>query len=67
MVIADPWMSGGILKSVSSSVQAVVIYEGAHHFDLRASNPADPQSVIDARNLELQQIQSWAAARMQWA
>jgi hypothetical protein len=29
--------------------------------DLRSANPADPQSVIDARNLHVTRIHEWIA------
>ena len=43
------------------SIITVVIERGAHHLDLRAANPADPQSVIDARNIERAAIRGWLA------
>lgn len=55
----DPWSSGGVLENISSTVIAIVIEEAAHHLDLRSSNPADPQSVIDARASEVSYIQQW--------
>jgi len=57
----DPWGPGGIHESVSDSVVSVMIEGGAHHLDLRYSNPADPQSVIDARNVERDHIRKWIA------
>ena len=55
----DPWHRGGVLKSVSESVVAIVIKGGAHHLDLRSSNPKDPESVIKARQIEVENIQKW--------
>jgi len=55
----DPWSGGGVTYNVSDSVVAYVIQDGAHHLDLRGSDPADPQSVIDARNFEKRYIQLW--------
>ncbi|CAH1785139.1 unnamed protein product [Owenia fusiformis] len=55
----DPWHLGGVLESISDSVVAVVIEGGAHHLDLRASNPQDPPSVIKARQIEVANIEKW--------
>jgi lysosomal Pro-X carboxypeptidase len=52
----DPWHGGGVLESQSDSVVAVYIMGGAHHLDLRHSNPLDPPAVTAARNLERQYI-----------
>ena len=35
--------------------------DGAHHLDLRSSNPLDPQSVIDARLQEVAYFKQWLA------
>lgn len=48
--LLDPWSSGGVTpdkvpKGAHSSVQPVVIAEGAHHLDLMFSHPDDPPSV----------------------
>ena len=49
--LLDPWSSGGVLKPVGGTT-ALIIPEGAHHLDLRAANPKDPVSVVDARKKE---------------
>jgi lysosomal Pro-X carboxypeptidase len=55
----DPWSGGGVLRSVSPSLVAVVIHDGAHHLDLRAATATDPHDVIVARALERQFISQW--------
>jgi len=57
--LLDPWSSGGILRSVSKSVIALLIPEGAHHLDLRGADKKDPPSVRQARELEQQFIKKW--------
>lgn len=57
--LLDPWSSGGVLKSQSDSVVAIVIPNGAHHLDLRGSNKADTPDVVSARNQEKKYIASW--------
>lgn len=57
--LLDPWSSGGVLYNVSSSTVAVIIPEGAHHLDLRESNPADPVSVRTARKFHCKFIRLW--------
>jgi len=57
--LLDPWSSGGVLKSGEGGVVAIIIPEGAHHLDLRGSNPSDPVSVIQARKQERAYIDKW--------
>ena len=45
-------------KDIGSLI-SVLIPEGAHHLDLRASNPLDPKSVVDARNVHKENIRKW--------
>ena len=60
----DPWRRGGVLESPNPGVlNTVLIYEGAHHLDLRGSNPADPVYVIKARQLHKEKIHEWVKAR----
>jgi lysosomal Pro-X carboxypeptidase len=62
----DPWISGGITTNGTFAeehdVIAYVIKDGAHHLDLRASDPADPEGVIVARNMERAAIRRWIKA-----
>jgi hypothetical protein len=55
----DPWSSGGVTVAPNPSVSTVLIAEGGHHLDLFFSDPADPASVVTARQLELSKIAQW--------
>ena len=57
----DPWRSGGITRNVSgtSDVISLTIADAAHHLDLRASNAADPDSVLQAREMETEAMRRW--------
>lgn len=57
--LMDPWSGGGVLNSTNKAIIVVLIPEGAHHVDLRASNDNDNGSVIIARQIHLQNIQMW--------
>ncbi|KAG8431555.1 hypothetical protein GDO86_018247 [Hymenochirus boettgeri] len=55
----DPWSAGGVKESLSESLVAIVIPEGAHHLDLRSNNANDPKSVLGARALEVEYMKKW--------
>jgi len=55
----DPWSGGGVLQSPSRSLVTYLIEGGAHHLDLRASNPLDPPSVVQARLQEVAYFKQW--------
>lgn len=57
--LRDPWSGGGVLKSLSKSIIAIVAKEGAHHADLRFSDKDDPEWLKDARKKEIQIISKW--------
>ena len=55
----DPWSGCGVLEDVSDSLIAVIIKDGAHHLDLRASNDKDTDSVKAARETHKESIAKW--------
>ncbi|XP_063807397.1 lysosomal Pro-X carboxypeptidase isoform X1 [Pseudophryne corroboree] len=55
----DPWSAGGVKESISESLVAILIADGAHHLDLRSNNAYDPKSVLDARALEVSYMKKW--------
>ncbi|KAK4281699.1 hypothetical protein QN277_013160 [Acacia crassicarpa] len=57
--LRDPWSGGGVLKSISRSLVAIVAKQGAHHVDLRLSDKEDPQWLKDVRKQEVDIISSW--------
>jgi lysosomal Pro-X carboxypeptidase len=48
-----------VTKNFTDSIYVINIADAAHHLDLRADNPADPPSVVEARKLELAQIKKY--------
>jgi len=59
----DPWSGLGVLKKPSPSIVTVMIDQGAHHLDLRKSNPLDPPSVKAAREIEKTNIKLWISQK----
>lgn len=57
--LLDPWSGGGVLYNISRTVLAIIIPDGAHHLDLRSSDPEDPITVIEARNFHRHEIRRW--------
>lgn len=57
--LLDPWHAGGVLTNISSSLVPILIKDGAHHLDLRSKNVQDPDSVTQARFLEVAEIMKW--------
>nr|XP_056714506.1 lysosomal Pro-X carboxypeptidase [Euleptes europaea] len=55
----DPWSGGGVTQNITDTLVAVVIPEGAHHLDLRSNSPFDPNSVLQARMLEVHFMKLW--------
>ncbi|XP_053400662.1 lysosomal Pro-X carboxypeptidase-like [Mercenaria mercenaria] len=55
----DPWSAGGVTTSTSSTIVPLLIEDGAHHLDLRASNPLDPPTVVNARQTEKNLLKMW--------
>ncbi|KAL3755596.1 hypothetical protein ACJRO7_002620 [Eucalyptus globulus] len=68
--LRDPWSGGGVLKSISKSIVAIVAKKvtfnrrklsmmGAHHADLLYSTNEDPKWLQDVRKKEIKIISSW--------
>lgn len=57
----DPWKAGGVTNQIqtSDSLISIIIKDGGHHVDLRASNPDDTDSIKAARVTECSQIDQW--------
>lgn len=57
--LLDPWRVGGIFTPPSASTACVTVADGAHHLDLRGTDPRDPASVTEARQKELAILKGW--------
>ncbi|XP_066591326.1 lysosomal Pro-X carboxypeptidase-like [Prorops nasuta] len=57
--LRDPWSGGGVLRNLSDSAVAILIPEGAHELDFRASHENDPNSVTEARKYHRYSINKW--------
>lgn len=55
----DPWSGGGVTRTLSPELPAVMIPEVGHHIDLFWSSAADPPAVIEARETERRWIRKW--------
>jgi len=57
----DPWRAGGIpsLPGGPASIEFHMNIEGGHHLDIRASNSADPETVVECRTKQQAAIRRW--------
>jgi len=57
----DPWSAGGwsLTPKTEGSLVSLIIEDGAHHYDLRASHPNDTKFVREARRIEKLHISRW--------
>lgn len=58
----DPWRAAGIQevpKGAPDSIVVRIIENGAHHLDLRESNPLDPPSVVSVRLEQTAAMRRW--------
>ena len=58
----DPWRAAGIQtkpRGAPDSIIVRIIEDGAHHLDLRESNPLDPPSVTAVREEEREAMRGW--------
>lgn len=55
----DPWHAGGILTNVTDNNIALIVEDGAHHYDLRGENAEDTASVKSIRATETGIIKGW--------
>ena len=60
----DPWRAAGIQENPRGAPDSIIIRiieDGAHHLDLRESNPADPPSVVKVRREQKVAMRQWIA------
>ncbi|OAY31800.1 lysosomal Pro-X carboxypeptidase isoform X1 [Manihot esculenta] len=55
----DPWSRGSVLKTISSSIIALVTKKGAHHVDFRSATKDDPDWLKEQRRQEVDIIKRW--------
>lgn len=51
--------SGVLSETLGNSITLLLIQDAAHHLDLRFANTLDPESVVEARQIELKNIKLW--------
>ncbi|GLU19277.1 hypothetical protein SLE2022_355380 [Rubroshorea leprosula] len=59
--LRDPYSSGGVLESISTSIVAVKTKNGSHCLDLHAALATDPLWLVEQRATEVKIIQQWLA------
>ena len=60
--LQDPWHAGGVLKSVTETMVAITIENGAHHQDLNGGHaPGDTPDMLQARAREREILAGWLA------
>ncbi|WCJ32073.1 Lysosomal Pro-X carboxypeptidase [Euphorbia peplus] len=57
--LLDPWSGGSVMQNISETVVALITEEGAHHIDLRAATPEDPDWLVMQRLTEMELIKGW--------
>ncbi|ONK57486.1 uncharacterized protein A4U43_C09F1000 [Asparagus officinalis] len=57
--LRDPLSAGSIVKSISKSIVAVTMEEGAHNGDLFFATKEDPEWLQNARKREMKIIKRW--------
>lgn len=55
----DPWSGASPVTSLSDSLPACFMENGAHHLDLRSPNAADPKEVVECRAIVLATLKKW--------